>query len=400
MRRQRIAVLGLAGIAALLVWSRADAIPAFARKYQMSCSTCHAPFPRLTPFGEEFAARGFRLEDPSMEPARATDDVGDPLLRLPRDLPLAIRVDGFASWKQGAMAKSDMEWPWVFKLLSGGPVTNRISYYLYFLVEEGENVGLEDIWVQFNSIFGAPVDVTVGQFQVCDPMFKRELRLERTDYEIFGRRVGRARVDLTYDRGIQLNWHAPGKVDAMVEVVNGNGIDAADDEQFDHDNYKNVALRLVRPFKHVRVGLLGYWGRERAPEADGTGPTNRTTYVGPDLVIDLGEKWAMSLEVLERRDDNPDFVTSAHPSYRTRGGFAELHFFPRGQNGRYVLSALYNKVTSDYEGGFESFEDPSAESGSLTLNYLFARNVRGSAEVGRNFETDTSRVSFGLALAF
>ena len=25
----------------------------------------------------------------------------------------------------------------------------------------------------------------VGQFQVCDPLFKRELRLERYDYEIF-----------------------------------------------------------------------------------------------------------------------------------------------------------------------------------------------------------------------
>ena len=42
----------------------AEAIPAFARKYQFSCSTCHAPAPRLKPFGEAFAARGFRLEDP------------------------------------------------------------------------------------------------------------------------------------------------------------------------------------------------------------------------------------------------------------------------------------------------------------------------------------------------
>ena len=37
----------------------ANAIPAFARKYRTTCATCHAPFPRLTPFGETFAGNGF-----------------------------------------------------------------------------------------------------------------------------------------------------------------------------------------------------------------------------------------------------------------------------------------------------------------------------------------------------
>ena len=32
------------------------AIPAFARKYSMSCKTCHSPFPYLKPYGNEFAA--------------------------------------------------------------------------------------------------------------------------------------------------------------------------------------------------------------------------------------------------------------------------------------------------------------------------------------------------------
>lgn len=38
-----------------------SAIPAFARKYGASCSLCHAPFPRLTAFGERFAANGFEF---------------------------------------------------------------------------------------------------------------------------------------------------------------------------------------------------------------------------------------------------------------------------------------------------------------------------------------------------
>ena len=52
MRSQRLVVVTLvAGFATLITMEarRADAIPAFARKYQLSCSTCHAPTPRLTP---------------------------------------------------------------------------------------------------------------------------------------------------------------------------------------------------------------------------------------------------------------------------------------------------------------------------------------------------------------
>ncbi len=42
---------------------QADAVPAFARTHKLSCSTCHAPFPRLKPFGEEFAGNGFTLPE-------------------------------------------------------------------------------------------------------------------------------------------------------------------------------------------------------------------------------------------------------------------------------------------------------------------------------------------------
>jgi hypothetical protein len=50
-------------------------IPAFARKYKMSCKTCHEPFPRLKPYGAEFAANGFVLKD--QESARNFTETGD-----------------------------------------------------------------------------------------------------------------------------------------------------------------------------------------------------------------------------------------------------------------------------------------------------------------------------------
>ncbi len=65
------AVLGVRTVFALLLFlvfpaaffapRNAYAIPAFARKYQTSCQTCHVAAPALTPFGEAFRQNGYRF---------------------------------------------------------------------------------------------------------------------------------------------------------------------------------------------------------------------------------------------------------------------------------------------------------------------------------------------------
>lgn len=44
-----------------LVAGSASAVPAFSRKYQTSCQTCHAIFPKLNPFGQAFRMNGYHL---------------------------------------------------------------------------------------------------------------------------------------------------------------------------------------------------------------------------------------------------------------------------------------------------------------------------------------------------
>jgi hypothetical protein len=72
-----------------------SAIPAFARKYQISCQVCHSPVARLKPFGDEFAGNGFRLTE--YESPRYYIPVGDDKLSLFRELPIAIRFDGITT---------------------------------------------------------------------------------------------------------------------------------------------------------------------------------------------------------------------------------------------------------------------------------------------------------------
>ncbi|KAB2964099.1 MAG: hypothetical protein F9K18_07840 [Thermoanaerobaculia bacterium] len=389
MRRllSSLVLVAVLATVALVAAEPAGAIPAFARRYGLSCSTCHAPFPRLTAYGDDFAARGFRMPDPDAEPAEATRETGDPKLQLPANLPLAVRIEAHGAWREKSGAEADFESPWLFKLLSGGPIAPKISYYAYFIVEQGEVTGLEDAYLHFQRVFGSGVDVLFGQFQVCDPLFKRELRLERSDYEIYRVRVGAARANLTYDRGVMLFGTLPGDVDTVLQIVNGNGIPKG---TFDNDSNKNLALRLAREFGPVKVGAFGYWGEEE----DATGLlSDRIVYFGPDVVISPGGRWELNLQYLERRDDDPFFLGASARELETRGGFAELHLFPQGKQGDWTVSALYNRVDSD---------DPLAlrDDASLTLGYLAARNVRVLAEVGRDFELDEARASLGVVAAF
>lgn len=70
MRREKTlgalawSVIGVAGVAAMLVSARAEAMPMFSRKYKMDCSGCHAPaVPRLNVVGYKFRRAGFRMPE-------------------------------------------------------------------------------------------------------------------------------------------------------------------------------------------------------------------------------------------------------------------------------------------------------------------------------------------------
>src|SRR5579864_3566964 len=61
MSKHRVIAASFGVVLVLGTAARADAVPAFARKYQTSCQTCHAMFPKLNAFGEAFRLRGYRM---------------------------------------------------------------------------------------------------------------------------------------------------------------------------------------------------------------------------------------------------------------------------------------------------------------------------------------------------
>ena len=392
----------------------ADLIPAFARKYKVSCMLCHAPVPRLTAFGEQFAGNGFMLARGESPPD--TLSTGDPLLRLQRDIPLAIRVDAYLNSLSGGgdVVSSDLQTPWGIKLLSGGQITDNVAYYMYFYMSErGEIAGLEDAYLQFNDVFGTGVDVIAGQFQVSDPMFKRELRLEFEDYQVYRPRVGDVRADLTYERGLLLTRGLWKDADLVVEVVNGHGLDEATSSRtYDRDDSKNVAVRLTQDLGFLRLGGFFYGGKEKAE-----GLESSIRFWGGDATVPLGNKLEANLQYLYRRDGNPFFLGACSPSdfrcdfdaedpvkSEVDHYMAELVYSPQGAMGSYFFTALYNRIESDrpvfrLRLGEEGYLD-RYETVAVGAHYAKTRNLRFMVEVGRDLELERTRFTAGVITAF
>ncbi len=378
--------------AALLAVASAplDAIPAFARRYNVPCMLCHDPIPRLTRFGEDFAARGFRMAEGDTV---GTTSLGDPLLRLSETFPLAVRFDAYVVAQGGSTVDTDFRTPTVVKLFSGGPISDDVSYYFYLLLaEDGLTGPIEDAWVSFRRPLGIPADVTIGQFQIADPVWKRELRITLENYQILSRRVGSASASLSYDRGIFITAVPTAGMSLTAELVNGNGIDEAVGGTWDGDSPKTASAWLTQQLGPARLSVMGYFGNQRfLPTGAGAARTNRTRMIGPAAAIAQGP-WEIAGQFLWRDDTNPDFLQLAQ-TVRTRGGFAEAAWWPMGRGNRMLVTGLYNNVTSD--DGAAAYE-----TATLNISWLHARNLRLAAEGTWDFLIDEPRVALGLVTAF
>jgi len=385
--KKKIVLIVFVGLFVGIFQQVLSSAPAFARKYRMSCKTCHNPFPRLKPFGEEFAANGFVLEE--QQAPRYFVKTGDEDLSLIRNLPLAFRIEGHMIYDNEGKDKFDFATPYLIKLVSGGTLAKNIAYYFYFFFSErGEVAGLEDAFLYFSDLFGSGISVAIGQFAVSDPLFKSELRLTYENYRIYKVKPGNSKIDLVYDRGVTISYGLKTGTDLTLEILNGNGIDEADFfKNFDSDKYKNVFGRISQDMgDNFRIGAFGYLGKEEQE-----GEVNSVWMAGVDGTF-TSTNLELNIQYMEREDDNPFFLAGNTVDYRIKGGFAELLYFPRGDDSKWYSAALFNWI--DYGGLRNEFQ-----SLSFHLGLLLRRNVRLVGEVTYVFKDLNEKYTrFGLGL--
>lgn len=392
-------ILLAVGIIIMAPARNSQAIPAFARKYQISCQVCHSPaMPRLKPFGDEFAGNGFRLTE--YESPRYFIQTGDEKLSLFRELPLAIRMDGFATYNFGNEKSADFGAPFVLKILSGGEISDKISYYFYFLFNErGSVAGVEDAFLMYHDFLKSGINLYIGQFQVSDPLFKGELRYTLESYRIYGSAPGTSTADLKYDRGVIFEKDFSTGTTIVGQILNGCGIgEAGEGYLFDKDKYKNFMLRLSQSVgKSISIGFFGYTGKEIINPYL-LGPlTSNIRMFGPDITIDLDEKLIINGQYVRRTDSKVDvggLPGTIVEDIVTSGAFGEVIYAPKGDMSKWYLTGLFNWVNSDYD-------ELDYTSATLHAGYLLRRNMRVVGEYTHVFTGDSyGKINFGIITAF
>jgi hypothetical protein len=393
-----IALLVLFGITDLFPTS-AEAIPVFARRYKLSCTTCHVAIPRLNDFGEMFAGNGYQM--PGDDFADQTIDTGDDKLLLMDRVPLAVRVDSFYRTRSDTNTKTDLQTPFAIKLLSSAPIKKNISYYFYFFFNERGSVsGVEDAFIYFNDAYkDVDLDLRIGQFQVTDVLFAREQRLTFQDFTYYVTSVSDSNFKLTYDRIIEFNYNFDLTdnlgMGIVAAVADGNGIGAADsDRNFDSDNFKNYYGKVSFDYEGQSVGFYGYSGKEN----NGSGVDNKFYRIGPDFSFTVFDDWDVWGNYLYGRDSNPQFAVNSITDVVSWGLLAGVtHPF----NEDWILSLLYNKVKVSGR--------PTLNADTVTANisYMLMRNFKLMFEFTGDIEdinpghpVEEHTGVFGIVLAF
>ena len=168
---------------------KAQAIPAFARKYGLPCSACHEAWPKLNNFGQVFKDNGYQLGN----------DKDAPIFHEPAYWPVSFRMT--PNWHRENTDKVPIDGGAVqgvtthgfdlsgLDILTAGTLNKNISFLLVPSADSTGAFHFESAWVRFDNLLKTPwLNVKMGKFEL-DNVFseKRNLTLSNNGgpYQIY-----------------------------------------------------------------------------------------------------------------------------------------------------------------------------------------------------------------------
>jgi hypothetical protein len=285
---------------------RTSAIPAFSRKYQTSCTTCHSNYPELNDFGEVFKKNGFKFpkddeafvkEPPVMLGAKAQKEAFPSTVypgEIPGFLPIAFRYEGNFTLNRkqpagviaqnGFTARTDLFAPNTFTIISAGSFGQNFSFWIDDDISTGgagADGGLGDGYLKYNDlgrIFKLPknaLNVRFGQFELDLP-FTQARTIYLSDYDIYDEANVAGALGTTNNpfllgapqRGIEFGGYPNnGNFSWSLAVTNGNNDSVATRSS------KDVYFRLSQKFNLERDPE----SRNAIQAAGPTGPRDHTS---------------------------------------------------------------------------------------------------------------------------
>ena len=300
-----VLTLGLAiSICWPLIWAtRSYGIPAFSRKYQTSCATCHNDFPELNDFGVAFKKSGFKFpkddeffvkEPPVMLGAKAQKEAFPKAIypgEIPGSIPIGFRYSGVVAynskepWAVGYLPRTDLFVPNTFTIIAAGSLGERLSFWVDNDISAGganAAAGLGDGYLKVNDLghyVGLPKDalnLRMGQFELDLP-FTQARSIDLTSYDIYSQASiagaqGTATNPFMFgipQRGIEIGGYPnDGNFNWSVAMVDGSNNGPA------MRNSKDVYVRVSQLFNLERDPNV----RKEVQASGPTGPRDHTSF--------------------------------------------------------------------------------------------------------------------------
>jgi hypothetical protein len=202
-------------IALLVMVPSGKAIPAFSRKYQTSCTTCHNNYPELNDFGLAFKKNGFKFpkddetfvkQDPVMLGSKAQKEAFPSAVypgEIPGTIPISFRYEGNFVYNHsqpapvvtnGYIPRTDLFVPNTFTIISAGSFGPNFSFWIDDDISAGgtgAGGGLGDGYLKYNDLghyFHLPLNalnVRFGQFELDLP-FTQARTPYLSGYDVLG----------------------------------------------------------------------------------------------------------------------------------------------------------------------------------------------------------------------
>jgi hypothetical protein len=326
-----VVVLGLVALSA----GGAEAIPEFARRYQLPCHFCHEGYPKLSVLGEQFKERGYRLDD---------DRTG--LSDWWSSIPLSFR----GALRQTFEEEGDAETTGRLRFVSGGSLGSRVSYW----VDESYSVDADGVDRTDTDNAFLRVEILPDEFYLrggrleLDLPFTQARTPQLFAYDIYFAATGFETDNIgTHQDGVEAGGFLDDATRWSVAVVRGQNSDEQRELSSSADRFDaNVFGRLTRRFRENRAGVYLYWGRNILARAN-PDPNALTAGAPPvleweDRLLRVGADGSLYLSrlhlygtVLYGRDDN-SFADALNPggtheAASFTGGFGQLDYSLRDQ---------------------------------------------------------------------
>lgn len=384
--RQRLAVLAFASVM-LAGAGQAEAIPAFARRYQVECHFCHDIYPKLNLIGQRFKERGFRMEsEDSFDVARWVDSV-----------PLAIRAQG----NHLLVEDGDDQTSGFFRGVSAANLGARFSYWIDdgFVIQEGDDSTLhtnpDNAWLRFEVVRGGKLYARAGRIELDLPVTQTRTP-HLFSYEIFFANTGFETDNIgDFQDGIEVGGDLPNDFRWSAAVVKGRN--AEDAEEFSDDVGKfdaNLYLRASKRLERHRLGAFAYIGRNTLALSPSVVWDDSLLRLGADANVWMSRLNLYGVFVYGRNDNS--IATTEQPngtgeSQSFNGGFIQADYHARET---VALTLRLNLVRQP--DGTEASEKTTFSSLFPGVQFWLFSHVKLSFEYGfRNQE----RPSFGALQA-